>query len=398
MNLSIPKLPEIFLYFRICILLSVLFVPLRGQTTAANEFPAQPCWQFPLKNSSKHQFASDNIRNIPFIRDNNFIDSIDVTTGKINWSFDAGGVISHQILINSEYTYLANTVKKSSSEEDILILRSISDYSGLTIWKTEIEFNSDFVNKITPEQTYIYDFKNGLLVRSNLCYVHVNKSDGKLKWKKCIASDSIRFGNSEMTSDAVVDISAGILAFSDRNYLYLLAVETGEIVTKIATGSEITAISLIDKSTVIYGDKKGNIRSLNIGNKKVSWTVNSGGAISGIVKTEKGLLVSSFDNFVYMLDISSGRKIWKKRFAGRIRVKPFVKKNLAIIVGDEKNSYFVNVSDGRIVKQISLPENEYFFQFNGFIDEYYFFLTDKRILVYGIENGICQKKESEEVL
>ena len=402
MNLPIPKLLKIFLYLKIYFVLSVLFVTLSGQPTIANEFPAQPCRQFSLENSSMRQFASDNIKNIPFIRNNNFIDSIDFTNGKINWSFDAGGIIAPQILVNSEYTYLANTVKKNGIEENILIVRTISGYSGLTIWKTEIGFNSDFVNKIvnkiTPEQTYIYDLKDGLLVRSNSCYVRINKLNGSLKWKKCIASDSIGSENSDVMSDIVSDISGGILAFSDHNYLYLLAVETGEIITKITTESEITAISLIDKSTVIYGDKKGNVRSLDTGNKKVFWTVKSGGAISGIVKTEKGLLISSFDNFVYMFDINGRHKIWKKRFAGRIRVKPSVKDNLAIIVGDERNSYFVNISDGKIVRQVSLPDNEHFLQFSGFVNEYCFFLTDKRILVFGVENGICPKEESGVVL
>jgi outer membrane protein assembly factor BamB len=381
-----PKI--IFVIFPVLI---YLFITLFSQKILANDFPITQCWQLPLKTYAINLSASDNVSHIPFINEN-IIDSIDLTTGKINWSFDAGGNIIRPIFVNSGFTYVGNIVKKKEGEENFLILRSISNYSGLTVWKNEVQIDKSLVNKITQEQAHIYDLKDNLLLHVNLCYLIVNKLNGSVKWRQCLESGSAKPNVSNIKSDMKSDIFGDTLVISDNDYIYLLALQTGELKTKISVESKAAAIQLMSESSIIYGDEKGNIYFVNTKNKKVLWTVKSGGAISDIVKTKKGVLVSSTDNFIYMLDSKTGRKIWKRRFAGRLREKTSITDNVAVIIGDEKNSYFVDISDGKIIGRISLPENEYFLQAPEFINEYYLFLTDKRALVF--TNGICPKTKS----
>jgi len=381
------------LYLKIWFVLFILTALLYGQSSNTNNFPNKACWQYPLNNPSKQQIASDNKESIYLIRDNKYIDSINNPNGKINWTFDSGGTIVARILVNSEFIYMVNIVRKSGSEEDILTLRSISKYSGLTFWKTDIKFNADSKNQVTPENTYIYETKDGLLLNSSFCFIHINKLDGSLKWKKCITSES---------ADSIImsDILDGNVAFFDSTHIYIIVLTTGEVLSKIPVETQVTAIDLFNKSIVVFGDKKGSIRSLNVENGKTIWTVKSGGEISSIVKTEKGLLVTSFDNFIYMLDKSSGRKIWKRRFANRIKEKPFIKgningnkENIAVIVSGDKNAFFIDTSNGKIISQISLATESFFLSPSIFVNGYYFFLTNKGIEVF--TDGICSKNEAD---
>lgn len=370
----------------------VFFVPFHTRKIAADELPVIQCRQFLLENSIFNSVASDNVNSFAF-GNNNSIDSIDILSGEKNWSIDVGGNITGRILVNSGFTYVTNKVKKNErgqGGENVLSLRSVSNNSGLTVWKTELDDGKSIIDKSSPEQVFIYNLRDELLLRANFCFLSVNKINGGVKWKKCIEPDL----NITDVSNIKANVFGNSLVIYDRNYIYLLAVETGEITKKITVGAEELAVfQLIDDSFIALGDKKGRVSYLNIGNMKVLWTVKSGGAISGIVKTERGILVSSLDNFIYMLDLHSGRKIWKKRFAGRLREKLSVKNNLAIVIDNGKNSYFLDISDGKTVGHISLPDNEYFIQAPEFIDEYYLFLTNKRALVY--INGICPKRESD---
>jgi outer membrane protein assembly factor BamB len=372
--------------------------------------PYQPCWHYPLSDPSNRQIASDNKEGIYFIRDNKYIDSINKTDGKSNWTFDAGGAIVSRVLVNPEFIYIANSITKSVSRESVFIFRSISKYSGLTFWKTEIKFDADSQNnEVASENTYVYETKDGLLLNSNFCFVHINKLDGTLRWKKCLADGSANYF-------VMSDILSDTIAFSDNVYIYLFAVNTGEVLSKIPVETQVTAISLFDKSTVIYGDKKGIIRSVNVESGKTYWTVKSGGEITGIVKAGKGLLVTSFDNFIYMLDKTSGRKIWKRRLANRVKEKPSVRENtkengkesikegikenmeenVAVVVSGDENAVFIDISSGRIINQISLPSGSYFLSSPVFIGKYYFFLTNKGIVAF--TDDVCSTNDSGLVL
>ncbi|MGI8883311.1 MAG: hypothetical protein ACR2IA_03600, partial [Pyrinomonadaceae bacterium] len=291
MNLSFSTFPKIFQYLKICLWFVNLSAVFFGQSAIKNDFPAQSCFQFPLpKGSVISQIASDNIYHFPLVTNDKFLNSIDLTTGKINWSFDVGGTIAKRNLVSSEFTFLANTVKKNvintdsnDSDENKLVIRSINNYSGLVVWKTEtkIEFPSLITNNLSPDQTGIYELKDTLLVRSDYCFIRVNKIDGTIIWKKCIEPNSTNTNNTNNADDRTdfdsndvnLNISGDILAFSDHKYIYLLMLQTGEVFSKIKSEIEITAIVPIGRSNVIYGNKKGIIRSLNTDSKKVFWSV-----------------------------------------------------------------------------------------------------------------------------
>ncbi len=368
-------------------------------TKTTDKFPCQS--DFAHKFTSIH-FASDNLRNFPFVSDsgNGIVESIDLTNGNKNWSFDTGGTIVKRNLVNNEFTYIANT-EENSDGANSFNLRSISNYSGIAVWKKKIEFADNFADQTVSEKTFLYDLKNSLsnslLIRSDFCFARVNKSDGSMVWKNCIKSGN-DVSNQTDPNDRNSTVFEDIYGFSVQNQIYLIDLINGEVLSKILVESEPTAIALADKSTIVYGDKKGKIRSLkivksvkkNIEKNKYSWTFKAGGEISGIVKTEKGLLISSFDNFIYMIDAESGGILWKKRFAEKLREKPAVDDNKAIINGDEKNSFIINLSDGKTIRQISLPNDEYYLRSSTFIDkDSFLLLTDKRILVF--RNTVCSQ-------
>jgi outer membrane protein assembly factor BamB len=400
MNLSIKTRFSIFLG---CVLCFVFGMQIVAQQTASPIISTvNSCGNLQIDEFFAQQIASDKINNLYFIKNENLINSVNLVNGNVNWTFDTGGSVFPRLVADDRYVYVFNSVTKRSVDEtaankvsgDSLVFRAISQQTGLPVWKTEIEFargsNHSDSNKSGWKDTfgssYLAETDEAILFGTDSCLGRLDKASGEIEWKSCIAANSpIR--------NFVLNSSKKILGFTDDNHIYLLATANGDLKLKIPVETKISALALIDDSTIVYGDKKGNVRFLGSEGSKTDWAIKCGGEISGITISERNLLVSSLDNFVYLLDGSKGRTIWKKRFPGRIKDRPFLKNDIAVIVGDESNAFFVSVTDGKTMYRVSLPPEVSYLKPALFVDEYYFFLTDKGILAYADES--CRKKESQ---
>jgi hypothetical protein len=66
--------------------------------------------------------------------------------------------------------------------------------------------------------------------------------------------------------------------------------------------------------------KKSLIKRL----KTPEWKLRNGAEISSVTPTAEGLLISSFDNFIYLISENGGKPLWKKRLSGRITAAPLI--------------------------------------------------------------------------
>ncbi len=137
-----------------------------------------------------------------------------------------------------------------------------------------------------------------------------------------------------------------------------------------------TAISFnANDKTIIVGDQKGIVSSIKIekidfeiskrekkGKKTTNniWKFRVGAEVSNINFTPRGLLITSLDNFAYLISAGKGNLIWKKRLAGRISEKPLVLDNYALITTiAEPTISVVELSTGRVINKIILEDENF---------------------------------------
>ena len=108
-------------------------------------------------------------------------------------------------------------------------------------------------------------------------------------------------------------IGAGkILIGAADGQIVSIATATGEISATIKTDSKPSQMFATSNGNVIYGDERGFVNSLS-----EKWKFRLGAKINGISEIGEDILVTSYDNVVYLLTQDGGVE-WKQRLEGRI--------------------------------------------------------------------------------
>jgi outer membrane protein assembly factor BamB len=119
----------------------------------------------------------------------------------------------------------------------------------------------------------------------------------------------------------------------------------------------------------------------------VWWRFKSGARIGTIVDTEEGMLVGSYDNFLYLISNYSGDVRWKRRMGSRLADDPFVSKNqLFLTVSVEDTAVSIDLENGKIIEQFELGENKYAISSP--------MLTEGSMLVFSIPDAIVAYSNS----
>jgi len=121
-------------------------------------------------------------------------------------------------------------------------------------------------------------------------------------------------------------------------------------------------------------------------------SVRFGGEIFSLSLVPAGVLVSSLDNFVYLISLQKRKKIWKRRLAGRILAKPLIRDNFGVFVTTVGNSAIIlDLSNGKIVNQISLPDDSFTLSEPVTVDKSLVFSTSKGIFAFSSGNTRCSQ-------
>jgi outer membrane protein assembly factor BamB len=108
---------------------------------------------------------------------------------------------------------------------------------------------------------------------------------------------------------------------------------------------------------LVWGDDIGRITAIDPGKGSAKWRAQAGGAIGTILETERGLLITSLDNFIYLYDPSTGSLRWKKRLPGRSIEVPFIREGRVFaVIRDTPEAFVLELSTGRIINGIDLND------------------------------------------
>lgn len=310
--------------------------------------PLQPCWFYPVADKTLRNIASDNESYLFLSFSNGEVDAINSEFGELLWKTNLGGKIVSNILADSNNIFLTTT---NNTENEIKI-RSLIKTTGITNWETKLP------TSLKSEDAYLLEYSGDvILVDKQGNFFRINKKGGRIIWQAKL--------NTQISTKPRIIFDSIIFGTLDKQIISFSLSEKGKIAKMKAISSPTVLFANDVEQNVVWGDAKGFLNSAHFPfrskkNFKKNWKFRNGGEVSQIVDTTEGLLITSFDNFVYLISKTNGELIWKRRFGGRIIFKPLIYGNFAIInVIGEPSAFVVEVSDGKIINKISIESNDF---------------------------------------
>lgn len=307
-------------------------------------FLLKKCWVSKSEEPANNLFASDNGLQLFLSKAGGKVGAVDLRSGESIWRSDFGGnVVSDLIGDQNSLFFATNSVSVGPAKPGLSSLRSISRQTGIVIWTSSVPFS---------ESIYLGESGENLLaVGADGWISAIRKSDGGITWQ----SQS----NKKLTT--APSFGARSIVFSvEPGEIEIISPSDGRILFQLKTDSIPAAVYLSDENTLIWGDKKGNLAAVDTATKQVRWKFKNGAQVSGITPAGKSILVTSYDNFVYLMSPTDGKISWKRRLAGRLAEKPLVTPTFAVVtIVGEAGASFLDIGSGKLINRLPLDEEDY---------------------------------------
>jgi outer membrane protein assembly factor BamB len=331
--------------------------------------PFRQCWNYDSNKSISHDIASDNEQIfIPY--DLGILESVSTSNGDVLWKTELGGEIVSKIIADEKRIYVLNNSAETNNPK-IYVLRSINTATGITNWSKSTNLDSE------PN---LYIFGQFLLLTTAKGHIiAVDKENGTKLWES----------NTNQNSTGSANFSNTIVFGTSDKKLLLISSLSGGITKEITTNSFPSNALLLNSERIFWGDKKGFLNSSDISLGKLVWRRRFGGEISSLTDTAEGILISSLDNFIYLLSKNGGKIIWKRRLAARVTEKPFIKDNILVVFAfGESTALFIELKSGKVINNLTLSDANYFVGNPVYAGELLVFPTLKGLYAFGLD---CSK-------
>lgn len=362
------------------IIKGLIFLTLLNQISTAQEFgkiPFRKCWQTERENASIVFTASDNEAKIYSAFSDGSLESIDKRSGEIIWHSDIGGEILRTFYLDKEKLYLLSK-KTRLNELEELNLKSVSLNTGITIWQKTLSIkNADDLHLIGDA------YKLYLLSAAGEFFV-IDEHVGDIDLNENLAVEP----------STLPYFLRNNLIFGTRDKrIVSVSTKTGNLESRFQLEDIPVYILGSDENDKLYiGDISGKITAINASDTKVRWQVKTGAGIASLAETKEGLIVTSFDNYVYLFSEKNGNRQWRKRLSGRSIGKPFIKNRIGVFSTLNGNdTVFIELDKGKAVNKILIPEENYFLGNPIGLGDLLLFQTYKGLTAFGTE-GECQTK------
>lgn len=356
--------------FKLIILLSFIQINF-GQEINKWDSPLEKCWEFQNNQMTNLNIASDNNQTLFLFNKNNEIQAISTVVGKPIWTTKIGGVPTSQMMFNqSKLISLIQYIKKENNDVN-------NSFNQLT----EFTLNSGIISSkliINSAEQNFYITKNNfdkILTNNKGAIVYID-SKQQIIWTQKL-NTTIPF--------SPIQASQKLILGTSNKTIIIISINNGTIEKQINLQAVPSSINLdaIHK-TVYVGDSEGNLYSFDLDKQNLlNWKIKIGGEITSISLSNDKILISSNDNFVYLLSNLNGKKIWKKRLAGRIIGKTMLDENFATFLTNSSNSFeIISLKNGKTSNKILLEDDLYFVSEPLLVDNKLIIPTQKGILAY----------------
>lgn len=335
---------RVFKIFSFILTITVLaFHP--GPTALAQAKPGSPqplkkCWEFGLGPAQTVEIAADN-GVIYLASEDGKITAIDAKTADVLWKSEIGGRVISTIAFSEKHLLAAsNPQGESDKDGGGTLLRAISKTTGL-IDRTILMPHQDELLLAQWKGIVLAAAKSGWLAGFQL-------DSGEKLWEQNF--------NSQLSARPM--FSDGALAIgTSSDGVFLIDAETGKELVAFNGDPRPTAIAALKTRQIVYGSSIGRMKKIDAENKPSRWKFRAGGQISGIEPNGDRILVSSYDNFIYMVS-PRGSLDWKKRLPGRPSDNILLTDGVGVVsISGDGEAVVFNPENGRTINRVDFGDN-----------------------------------------
>lgn len=305
-------------HFVLVILVStnaLIVLPQTKNTRAS--LPEQLTFSKPLVN--KWQFETREIINLtPEIHgdyiflplSNGNLISLRLQEGNLVWKSEIGGEITASPLADGRIVFVASKGEQSdgrptSSTASEGTVRALGYLSGVTNWLSKLPH--PLIGTLAANDHSVFGYS-----KEGHVYA-IRKADGQLLWA--------RKNERAFTSAPLVN-NGKLFLGSENGILYAFDVNTGAIIWQYKTGGAISSNVSLSGRTICVGSADYHAYGLSMDEGRLLWRYRTGGRVQSVAPTVRGFLITSLDNFVYMISPLRGKRIWKRLLMGRVAAPP----------------------------------------------------------------------------
>ncbi|MEZ5306970.1 MAG: PQQ-binding-like beta-propeller repeat protein [Pyrinomonadaceae bacterium] len=295
--------------------------------------PLGRCWQTETGELLKSQIASDN-DSIFVLKAPDSVLALSQSDGQIRWESDLLGNLGGQVRILGSRLWIASYFGDQDTGEQS-IFRIVEASTGVPFPANNKALGADVEIHGEADSPILMERETGVLVGLD--------SSGAIRWKRELGIQVTAFAFQEKK----------VVVGTKGNSLVVLSGADGSILSQRNTGGVPQSIVALDDDSFAVGDVRGNLRALG-GDLEPIWKTKMGGGISSLEIYGDMIVAASNDNFVYGVDAKSGRKIWKRKLAGRIIGSDRLSSGIAVyLTTGSDTAVLLDLASGALVNKFA---------------------------------------------
>ena len=308
---------------------------------------------------------------------NGTVEALSSTTLESNWRAELGGeFVSDLALVENGIAVVTNPAREpAAAAGDMSTVRLLSKESGITVWAAKVAYS----------ERYFLGRTNGSLaiVSKDGQVTLLDRSSGQVHWQ------TMPIG--KLSARPVFSPASVAFATADKQ-LTVISAQGGRVIIKQPTDFVATAITYLKNDAIAAGDERGNVTLFRAEMSKAVWRFKGGAGISSVSETDEGILVTSLDNFVYLISDYNGDVIWKRRLTGRVLDGGLaVNGHFVVFIYGENSGFVIDMEEGKLTDSIPPHDKDLVNRVPVFVRDRTFALTTvNSIEVYSL--GGCEKK------
>lgn len=250
--------------------------------------------------------------------------------GKLKWKLNTENSVEAPALIIDDMVYIGNLQGK---------LFAIELATGRIRWTYSTE------NMIMGAPNY---FVNGdqktIIVGSYDYFLHgVDAKTGQGLWKY-EANNYI---------NGAPAISDGVAVFGGCDgLLHLVNARNGKLINRFEIATYVAGSAAVLENTAYVGDYDGNFSALDLKNNTSKWVFSNPEAkipfIASAAVEGNRVFIGNRDKFIYCLNRTDGKLLWKVNTGARVDASPVVLKNGLLVANMRGDLLLMNKENGKI--------------------------------------------------
>lgn len=265
--------------------------------------------------------------------------------GLLRWKADIGGDISSTILFDAQrlYTISESRNSKGGNRKALGIVRALSRANGVTLWVKE----------------FPRPFRGGLLASSVSLYATLD--DGKFYSIDKLTGDTrwiLQFPHPAVSPPVL--LGEKLYALTTDGFLIAVNHRTGTILERYRTEGAVRLQVNLQQHIIYLGTDSGYVFALNerSGYLTLIWRKRVVAALQDITATPEGVLVTTNDNFILLLDTQRGKRLWKRQMPARLVAPPSLGDGIALFspIGEEA-CIALSLRDGKVINSLPIGKD-----------------------------------------